>query len=273
MKEQVDKEFSGMDVAAPEVSKTEDYVKSDEFKNLNDSKLAFDLEREGKVVYHFAVKRRVNGGKLNESEQEMVFNVICRLLLEELGLDETDAEHGSVDTPEPTAEQMKLGDANITGNKDDDAKVRKVVDAQVEKMKLLKKTQKELKPKCLKVFQNAIYDTIKERSLDVGSVSLNMRIGTYFTGDEKTNEEEQIREVVRSVIEGSSTLAPGVQSQHTGDIPNEIIAYNTEIRNNLIQAAREGTGDEMWQASPYAAVTTSRRVVDYMTAHQIGGKD
>ena len=193
-----------MDVAAPEVSKTEDYVKSDEFKNLNDSKLAFDLEREGKVVYHFAVKRRVNGGKLNESEQEMVFNVICRLLLEELGLDETDAEHGSVDTPEPTAEQMKLGDANITGNKDDDAKVRKVVDAQVEKMKLLKKTQKELKPKCLKVFQNAIYETIKERSLDVGSVSLNMRIGTYFTGDEKTNEEEQIREVVRSVIEGSA---------------------------------------------------------------------
>ena len=131
----------------------------------------------------------------------------------------------------------------------------------------------ELKPKCLKVFQNAIYDTIKEKSLDVGSVSLNMRIGTYFTGDEKTNEEEQIREVVQSVIEGSSTLAPGVQSQHTGNIPNEIIAYNTDLRNNLIQTAREGTGDEMWQASPYAAVTTSQRVVDYMTEHQIGGKD
>lgn len=168
---------------------------------------------------------------------------------------------------------MKLGDANITGNKSDDAKIRKVMDEQVERTKLLKKMQSELKPKCLRVFQNAIYDTIKEKSLDVGSVNLNMRIGAYFTGDEKTNEEEQIREIVRSVIEDSPTLAPRVQSRHTGDIPNEIIAYNAELRNNLIQTAREETGNQMWQASPYAAVTTSRRVVDYMITHQIGGKE
>lgn len=76
-----------MDVTTPEVSKTEDYVKSDEFRNLNDSKLAFDLEREGKVVYHFAVKQMVKDGKLDESEQEIVFNAVRKFLLEELGLD------------------------------------------------------------------------------------------------------------------------------------------------------------------------------------------
>jgi hypothetical protein len=267
LKEQVEKELSGMEVTTPEVSKTEDYVKSDEFRNLNDSKLAFDLERESKVVYHFAVKQMVKDGKLNESEPEMVFNVVRRLLLEEFGLDEADAEQETTDIPKPTVEQMKLGDANITGNKADDAKVRKVMDTQVERTKLLKKTQKELKPKCLKVFQNAIYDTIKEKSLDVGSVSLNMRIGTYFTGDEKTNKDEQIRDIVQSVFEGTDT------KQNVGDIPNEIIAFNTRLRNDLIQTARTSTGNEMWQASPYAAVTTSQRVVDYMTAHKIGGKD
>ena len=140
LKEQVEKELSGMEVTTPEVSKTEDYVKSDEFRELNDSKLAFDLERESKVVYHFAVKQMVRDGKLNESEQEIVFNAVRRLLLEDLGLHEDDAEQETTDAPKPTAEQMKLGDANITGNRDDDAKVRKVMDAQVERTKLLEKT-------------------------------------------------------------------------------------------------------------------------------------